>query len=214
MKKCIIVGAGDFAEDKISFFKEDMIIAADGGLKALEKLKIAPNVIIGDMDSYDNPEKSIYLNNTVEFIKLPKEKDDTDTLAAIKYGFDRGYKDFEIYGALGGRLDHTLANLQCLDYIKSRGGNGVIRDKKVTIMLLYNEDIILNQAEKGRISLFAFGGKAKDVTIKGLKYEVNNVTLATDFPIGVSNEFIDKEAYISVGEGKIILYKEGIWWIF
>ncbi|WP_035800551.1 thiamine diphosphokinase [Butyrivibrio sp. NC3005] len=213
---CIIVSAGDFSEFGINKKQGDLLIACDAGLKHVLKLYSFPDLIIGDFDSLGENEEdlrllsSFYNDDPDSVIKLNVRKDDTDTLTAIKKGFEKGYTDFKIFGALGGdRLDHTLANLQSLLYIKRHGGNGKIIDSNKMLTVVENEIITLNKGLTGRVSVFAMGQKAKGVYLKGLSYEMENGTITEDFPIGVSNEFVpDKEAEIGVADGTLLVYIE------
>jgi thiamine pyrophosphokinase len=131
-------------------------------------------------------------------------------MLAIKEGLSRGYVEFEIYGALGGRLDHAFANLQSLSYIINNGASGRLIGSNGSFVTMIKNDKITFGADKfepGRkISVFAFGSMACGVTERGLKYNINNVTIRSDFPIGVSNEFIGKDAYIKVSDGILMIY--------
>lgn len=206
MSVCYIVGAGNFSEASIAFQKDDYIIAADGGLKYLQELGIDPDLVIGDMDS-------ILSNVQIEQAKkkgtrvqlLPREKDDTDMLAAIRHGLEQGFRDFILFGALGGRIDHSIANIQCLVYLKTHGANGVIRDGKQCLEVICNEKKEFSSYYKGYFSAFCLGARAKHVTEKGLLYELSDATITGDFPIGVSNEFIGKESFIQVEDGMLLL---------
>ena len=203
MRRCIIVGAGEFGKNKWKYEKEDYVIAADGGYEHLKKLGIVPDLLIGDMDSvkqeYDNPEIAIK--------KLPREKDDTDMLAAIKEGFAVGCKEFFIYGALGGeRMDHSLANIQCLLYLHNHRAKGVLYGVNNRIELLCNDKIYYPATMKGILSIFAFGGDAKGVNEQGLKYLLQDAIVKMEFPIGISNEFIGQESMIEVKDGKLLIY--------
>lgn len=210
MNKCLIIGAGESEPSKIIKPQaEDYVIAADGGFDVLQQAGILPHVWIGDMDSTQvtgNHTKGIQNGlEEVQLVKLPKEKDDTDMLAAIRLGLERGYREFLLYGSLGGRLDHTIANIQCLQFLKERGATGRLYGKNETVELIQNETIRFCADQKGMISVFAFGGEARGVTEKGLKYELEQVTLVPGFPIGVSNEFIGCESEITVEEGRLLI---------
>jgi thiamine pyrophosphokinase len=166
-------------------------------------------MIIGDFDSLSDGERQAVENLKKEIperiISLPAEKDDTDTLAAIKYGFENGYSDFRIYAATGGaRLDHTLANIQSLLYIKNRGGTGYLCDGNGLILVIKDETIEFKENMQGRLSLFSMGEKATGVTVKGMKYTLDGFTMTNDFPIGISNEFIGEAASVTVENGEVL----------
>jgi thiamine pyrophosphokinase len=132
MGKCILIGAGDLTMGELSVTEEDYVIAVDGGLSYCGLLNVEPDLIIGDFDSMSEQEKLAVeqLQQTVpeKICRLPECKDDTDMLAAIKRGLELGYNDFRIYAATGGRFDHTLANIQCLLYLKNHGAVGYLVD--------------------------------------------------------------------------------------
>lgn len=208
MKKCVIIGAGQCDTTVLMrglmLGKDDLCIAADGGMEYLMEIGVTPDLLIGDMDSLERKE----INGTFRIKRLPVEKDDTDMLAAIKEGLELGYRNFELYGALGGRLDHTIANIQCLLYLLNRGAKGSLVGDALTLRMIRNETISLpaaNYAAGGTISVFAFGGDAFGVTERGLKYTVSNGTIRQEFPIGVSNEFIGEDAEIAVENGILLI---------
>ncbi|MDE7476498.1 MAG: thiamine diphosphokinase [Lachnospiraceae bacterium] len=218
MKKCVIVGAGTCDVQQLGkrliLNDKDLCIAADGGLDYLLKNNITPDIILGDMDSLNEPDllKTMEESDSSICIKrLPVEKDDTDMLAAIKEGLAAGYQRFELYGAFGGRFDHTFANVQCLLYLLNHDARGIIAGDDVTLILIRDERITFHadDASKGkRISVFAFGGDAYGVSEKGLKYVLNHVTVKQEFPIGVSNEFMGEDAEIEVQNGMLLICVE------
>ena len=199
MAICYLVGAGDF-NNEISLFEGDMIIAADGGYDALAERGYTPDLVIGDLDSVrkDIPEDT-------RVLKFPKEKDETDMFLAYLAGARRGYTEFVILGGVGGRLDHTLANLSLLLYAKEKGHNVTVIDGDTIALCIKDESITLTGECGAYLSVFAIGGNAYSVSIKGAKYEVEDVTLTPDFPLGVSNEFTDTEARIAVEEGALLI---------
>lgn len=199
MSVCCIVGAGDC--DSFDFKKQegDIIIAADGGYNHLKKFNISPDIVIGDFDSLG------YIPDNISFIKLPKEKDVTDMYAAAEMGIDRGYKEFLIYGACGGRLEHTISNIQLAAMLADKGKKCVIKDCKTKIIAVRNGTIEFDDTNKGYISVFSHSDKCSGVTIKGLKYVLENTTLTNVFPIGVSNEFIGEKSSVTVDNGTLII---------
>lgn len=200
MGKCVIVGAGDFFGLRRKPGDDDFVIAADGGYDYLFKEGIRIDLLIGDMDSINKDFSQI------NCIILPTKKDDTDMIAAMREGLKKGFTQFEIYGALGGRLDHTLANVQSLLFLKNKNANGIIYGKEDSLELISNESRIFSSDMSGMISVFAYGGNAHHVTERGLEYEVNDETLECGFPLGVSNQFIGKQAMIEVKDGKLLIY--------
>lgn len=206
--KCIVIGAGDLTLGNIAVGEEDFVIAVDGGLGYCGVLEVEPDLLIGDFDSVsEEEEKAVRLLEQEipdRVIRLAREKDDTDMLAAFKEGLARGYRQFHIYAGTGGRFDHTLANIQCLLYLKKRDAVGYLIDGTGMILVICGEAVHFRKNLEGTLSLFSLGEKAKGVTISGMKYELENAVLTNDFPIGISNEFIGEEAMISVEEGELV----------
>ena len=206
--KCIIIGAGDLTMGELSVQEDDYVIAVDGGLSYCGILEVEPDLIIGDFDSVSEQEKlaieALQEEIPERIVALPVEKDDTDMLAALKKGLELGYRDFRIYAGTGGRFDHTLANIQCLLYLKNQDATGYLVDGTGMILVLQNEAVHLNKKLEGTLSLFALGKEAKGVTIQGMKYTLEDYTLTNDYPIGISNEFIGEEACISVEDGELV----------
>lgn len=198
-KICYIVGAFESGEISIEASEKDLIICADGGLEILRKYGITPHVIMGDFDSLG------YIPKGDNVKVFPKEKDDSDTGIAIKYGFERGYEKFVIYGGLGGRFDHTIANIQLLSFIAEKGGKGFLVGDKTYMTVIKNGDAEL--FGKGYISVFSLSDKSEGVTLKGLKYTLENSTLSNSFPLGLSNEFVNEKApaLIRVQSGMLLV---------
>ncbi len=201
MKTCYIVGAGEFYG---SFKKQDgdLIIAADGGFDTLKKLGIKPDAVIGDMDSIGGDTEQI------ELLRFPVRKDETDSFLAYREGVMRGYKYFELYGCAGGRDDHTFANFSLLIQAKEHGHTVKMVGKECDIYAMKNEALKLFGAPEKHLSLFAFGEAAKGVTVKGLEYEAEGITLSTLFPLAVSNRFTENEAFVEVTDGRLLIMIE------
>lgn len=201
MSTCYIVGAGDFYGE-LSPRDGDIIIAADGGYDTLKKLGIEPDLLLGDMDSISAPQGG------VEKMIYPVRKDETDTHLAYLEGVRRGYTDFAVLGGVGGRDDHTFANYSLLIYAKNRGHSIKIIGSRCDIFAIKNEGVALRGTGGCHFSAFAFGGEARGVSIRGLEYEAENITLTPEFPLAVSNRFLDRDGYIEVKDGTLILMVE------
>ncbi len=198
MKKCIIFCAGEFTELIEHIGSDDLIIAADGGLLHTQALGLVPNIILGDFDSLG------YVPAGAEV--HPVEKDDTDSMLAIKKGLALGCDTFFLYGALDGeRVDHTMANFQALQYLAERGARGYLIGKRQIVTALRNGSIAFPATCSDYISVFCLGKDAEGVCLQGLQYEIENQVLTAGFPLGVSNRFIGKEAAVEVKDGTLLL---------
>ena len=207
-KKCIVIGAGDLTVGQVAVGEEDLVIAVDGGINYCSVLELEPDILLGDFDSVNEAQRAAILQMKEEaperVVVLKPEKDDTDMLAALHLGLEKGYDYFLIYGGTGGRLEHTLANIQSLLYLKRHGAVGYLMDGSGMIFVMKDEEVKLRDNLEGYFSLFALGKEAKGVNIRGMKYELTDYTMTNDFPIGVSNEFIGKEAMVSVKDGELV----------
>lgn len=178
--------------------KDVYIIAADRGYLAVKRSGLIPDLVLGDFDSLE--EKPC----CEEIITAPAEKDDTDTMLAVKTAFDRGYTDITIAGSIGGRLDHTFANIQTLAYILKNGGFGRLVGLNDTVELLEAGEYSYKRRDGMYLSLFSYGEGAV-LTTRGTKYNVTGYRLDNAFPLGVSNEITGDNCLISVHEGQVLV---------
>ena len=174
---CYVVGAGENFGLDFQPATGDLVIAADAGLRYLEEQGIRADLVIGDFD----------------------------TLAAVREGIRAGYTSFHIYCGTGGRIDHTMANLQVLAYLSANNMRGFLFDNGTVITAITNGSLCFGKILCGYVSVFSCSEKAEGVTLCGLKYELNHATLTNTFPVGVSNEFIGRESSISVGSGTLYI---------
>ena len=181
----------------------DFIIAADGGYETLLSQGITPDLVVGDFDSLG------YLPQHPNVISSPAEKDDTDMLLAVKQGLERGYKTIVIEGGLGGRLDHTFANIQVLVYIAKNNASGYCIGQDMCVTAITDGTVSFRSGLSGGISVFSADSMAEGVTLTGLKYSADNIDLTNSYPIGVSNEFTGAPASISVRAGTLIVIWAG-----
>ena len=178
--------------------EDDFLLAADGGLRHLQSLGLTPDEILGDFDSLGYvPENSS---------RFPVEKDDTDSMLAIRRGLELGYREFWLYGSLDGpRLDHTVANFQTLLYLAEHGARGTLAGLRQKVTLLRNGALRFPAGMRGNLSVFAMAGDAEGVTLRGLYYPLENGSLTPAFPLGVSNHFTGDEAKITVEKGNLLI---------
>lgn len=199
---CFIFAAGSFFGLVERPAPGDLVIAADAGYQNCIASGIAPDIIVGDFDSMPAPDLP-------GVITLPVEKDDTDSLHAMRMGLDRGFRDFVLYGGTGGsRADHTLANLQSLLFLVSHGARGRMYGEGMVWQVIHNESLRFPASCRGTLSLFCMDGQAKGVSIRGLKYLLHDYTVTSDFPIGVSNSFVGAPAEIEVKDGTLLILSD------
>lgn len=221
MKRCIIITG--YIEGSIRTIcpelfdscsnkdSEALILCADGGYRLASKEGLIPHVIIGDFDTFDGMDTDV--PDAGQIIRVPVEKDDTDTLLCIKYGLEQGCDSFTIVGGLGGRLDHTFANLQSLAYLASLEKEAVLKDEETCVMIKASGVHKLHRgstAEGGcrpyrRFSLFSWTPTVEGLSIRGAKYELENGKLENTFPLGVSNEFLQDEVEIEFRNGLVLV---------
>ena len=199
---CYIVGAGEFTARGLCPEAGDFVIAADGGLRALEGLGIKPDLLIGDLDSLgDHP-----LPDGVPLEKHPVEKDDTDTGIALAQGYAMGYREFVLCGCAGGRIDHLIANFQSMCRYSKMGASVRLIAPEYDAYALSNGSMILPHRPAGTtVSIFCHGDRAEGVSIRGLYYPLDGYTLTSDHPLGVSNQHTQEEAEISVQNGTLLM---------
>ena len=176
--RCIMMCAGEYHPMEIRVRPDDFVIAVDGGLSGLIRQGIRPDFLLGDFDSLRPGDTEIMKRyremGESSFLQLPVEKDDTDTMAAAKLGIEKGYTEFLIYGGLGARLDHTMANIQTLF--------------------------------EGTVSLFSLDTELRNVSIRGMKYNLENAAVRNDFPLGCSNETLPGiQGEIEIGAGMALV---------
>lgn len=207
MKKqdCYVFGAGEYYGAVPSLEQDAFVIAVDGGLAYLKGQGIKADLLIGDFDSLGEPPEGEAV------LRFPQEKDDTDMLAALKAGLERGFQTFHIYGGTGGRFDHTMANIQCLAYLASVGGRGYLYGRDTVTTALGAGSIAFPADAKGLLSIFAHTERVTGVYEEGLKYALANKTLENTYPLGVSNEFIGLPSNIKVKSGILmVMYPQGV----
>lgn len=203
MKICQIVGAGDFSRERFIRYDGSFLIAADKGFQNLSDCGIPPDLLIGDFDSLG------YVPDFPNIIRYPLEKDETDMALAINSGLENNCDLFLLYGALGGRLDHSLSNLQLLSFLSKMGKQCFIIDKELTAAAVTDGRLDFSENSTGTVSVFALGEKAEGVCLKGLKYPLCDAVLTPDRPLGVSNAFLGQRASVSVKSGTLSVLWHG-----
>ncbi len=203
MRRAVIFCWSESDRFPCEILADDYIICADSGYKYAQRLGVKPDLLLGDFDSYaavgDEAEK---------LISLPAEKDDTDAMYAAKLAVANGFEEIVLAGGIGGREDHTRGAVSVLKYIRNNC-KGFISDGYTAVNIIKNgEVLVIPYDERIRyVSVFPRGEKTFGVTLKDMKYELENYTLVDDFPIGVSNEQVmGKDSVITCGEGGLEVY--------
>ena len=208
MGRCILFCGRPVEEtDLLGLVREagDLVIGADGGYLTARRLGFQPDLILGDFDSAPMPEAA----GNVEV--HPAHKDETDCVLGVDAGLERGFTDFIILGGTGGRLDHTVANLQTLGYLADRGARGELRDRDCWARVIRDETITLPRGaflgEGAYLSLFALGGGCQ-VTETGVEYPLDRYPLRPFYPLGVSNHILDTACITARGTLLVMLCRE------
>ncbi|KPA11268.1 Thiamine pyrophosphokinase [Candidatus Magnetomorum sp. HK-1] len=186
--------------------KNDIIIAADGGLRFCRKFNIIPNLIVGDLDSIDQTQLSEMEDKGVEIIKHPVRKDETDLELSLKVALDKGVSEIIILGALGARWDMTFSNALILaaDYLKNMHVR-LIDDYQEIICIKNNKKFFLKNHAGFMLSILPISGIAEGITMRGMEYELVNENLPMGSTRGLSNVIIDNDAFIQVNRGKLLV---------
>lgn len=227
MPTCYIVGAGDFTPRGFAPVPGDLVLAADGGYRALYSLGYTPDLLLGDFDSLGD----LPLPPDLPVLRFPARKDDTDTGLALRHGLDRGFRDFALYGCAGGRVDHLLANLQSMARISRLGAAIRLAAPEYDAWALTGPapstpapdasgpaphapdgpaaTLTLPDRPGGTlVSVFCHGDRAEGVTLTGLSYPLDGADLTGDFPLGVSNRRLEGQpATVSVRRGTLLIFQ-------
>ena len=200
-KICVIIAGGDVT-GRIEIPEGALVLCADCGYAHARRQGITPDVLIGDFDSFTET-----LPEGIEILRLPVEKDVTDTFRCVQYGEERGFTRFHIYGALGGeRIDHSIASLQMLRYLYERGEGAILYHGNTVLSMQYGNGVTFRYPKfEGDFSVFSLSDKTTGVTIRGTKYETDRITLTSSFPLGVSNCITADCAEITAESGLLLI---------
>lgn len=202
MEKCLIVGGGEVENlNWLNFLSKqyDYVIAADSGYTTLKEANVNIDVAIGDFDSLG------FIPDDVEVIGLQVEKDDTDTISAVRYALDNCARVITLVGGIGGRLDHTIANLQTLGFIASKGAIGKLVDEDNEVIGILPGEYQFSNRKGYSLSVFAVTDDVTGLCERGVKYPLKDAILTNKFPLGVSNEITGDNADISFESGILLV---------
>ncbi|MCT4621389.1 MAG: thiamine diphosphokinase [Marinisporobacter sp.] len=207
--KCAIIANGSIKhyEEMIPLIEEcDCIICADGGARHLLKMDIMPHMIVGDLDSIDEDAKIYFEKKNVTLCKFPKRKDYTDMELAIEYAIEKSADEIVFLGAIGSRMDHTLANITLLKPLEEKGIKGKIIDEHNEIMIT-GSDLEIKGEIGDTLSIIPLSEKVEGITLKGFEYPLKNATILMGSSIGISNRLMDKKGKITIEKGKVLVIK-------
>ncbi len=208
-RTCLIISGGDHnpLPEGLCY---DRVIVCDKGLIYAKEMNIEPDVIIGDFDSLDESLVSDHIAahspHMTHVLKFPSHKDDSDTMLAIKEALKEGYTHIEIVCALGGRLDHTLANIQSMTYAAEHGAVFCRISGDHDILTVIKDSAFTFIKKEGySISVFSLSDRCLNVKISGSAYDADGIELTNRFPLGLSNEYVSDNVGISVETGILLV---------
>lgn len=211
MRVCIILNGEiknyDYIKNIINKNNYDYIVCADGGANHSYNMGIIPDYIIGDLDSIYSEIIEFYKLKDVKFEKFPSKKDETDTEICVYLASKLNAKEIDFIGALGGRLDHMIANINLLYYVRNKGIYTKIISEYEDIHIAINEEITINGDIGDTISVIPLNGDAKGVTLENLEYPLNNYDMKFYLPLGISNVMLDEKCSVKVEQGSLIIIK-------
>jgi thiamine pyrophosphokinase len=212
MNKVIYVVAGGELGDP-GFLREQAaadtpaaLICADGGARHLKRAGMVPTLIVGDMDSLDRGSRESYEAMGVRIVCHPREKNETDTELALREAFGMAPTEVRIWGALGGRIDHALANLSLLLQGVERGVEVRLIDEWCELFLV-TRHAVLKGKEGQTVSLLPFFGEVSGITLRGFEYPLTKATMGVAHPYGISNILAASQGGIEVDSGSLLVVR-------
>jgi thiamine pyrophosphokinase len=212
VKKVVFVISGGplrdlrFLEEQKALCQPVSIICADGGARHAYALGLVPDLIIGDMDSLDGELQSHFVRQGSRIMRYPQRKDETDTQLALEMAFMMAPDQILIFGAIGGRLDHTLANLSLLLLAAERGVSARLVDEWSEVFIVKEKAVILGEAGQ-TVSIYPFGSDASGITLEGFEYPLTDATMRVGKPYGISNRLTAAKGVIAVGSGHLLVVR-------
>ncbi len=211
MKICIILNGEikdySYISNIIKSQNYNYIICSDGGANHAYEMGIIPNYIIGDLDSIKKDTLEYYKDKAVKFEKFPSKKDETDTELCIWLSSSLKAKEIDLIGALGGRVDHEISNVNLLYYIRKKNIKPKIISEHEEIYIAINEEVTIYGNIGDTISVIPIKNNAKGVTLRNLEYPLKDYDMEFSKPLGISNVMIKDNCYIKVNEGSLIIIK-------
>ena len=177
----------------------DLIIAADAGFRTASEMGVVPQILVGDFDSLGEPDAP----SGCDIVRVPVEKNSTDTHLAVDLAIERGAREIVIIGGLEGRLDHTLSTIAILESLAGKRVAATVTNGKCRVRFVRNSGVLLPRGPFKYFSLIAADPIVKGVTIEGGKYPLKNARLSRTFQFAVSNEIVGNCALIEIKKGGV-----------
>ncbi len=209
-KKRIAVLAGSRIEDlewlrrELAGAAPEAVLCADGGARYARLLGVVPDLIVGDLDSLAEELQRSFRAEGIAMAGYPARKDETDTQLALEQALAMGAGEILVFGALGNRLDHTLANIGLLLLGRNRGAAVVLRDESCDVFAVTGEAVIRGEAGQ-TVSVFPLGGDAAGIDLTGFEYPLAGAAMTLSRPYGISNRLAAPTGRIRVGEGCLLV---------
>ena len=205
--RAVIFGNGEILEYDFcrEFLEDSFVVCCDGGLNHAKKLGIVPHYIVGDLDSVSEEVLNHYKDLGVPIEKFPEKKDETDLKLGVEFAVNHGADEVILLGAIGSRIDHTLANMQLLYCLLKKGIRACIGNEKNKIWLI-DKEITLTGEKGDLVSLIPLSMEAEGVTTYDLAYELKDYCLKIDDSItAVSNVMLKNKAKVTIKKGYLFV---------
>ncbi|MDI9569318.1 MAG: thiamine diphosphokinase [Pseudomonadota bacterium] len=209
-KKRIAILAGARIEDmewlrqELAATAPEAILCADGGARYARLVGVVPDLIVGDLDSLPEELQRSFRAEGIAMAGYPARKDETDTQLALERALAMGAGEILVFGALGGRLDHTLANIGLLLLGGIRGAAVILRDESCDVFAVTGEAVIRGEAGQ-TVSIFPLGGDAAGIDLAGFDYPLEGAAMTMSRPYGISNRLAATTGLIRVGKGRLLV---------
>ncbi len=198
---CLIISGGAYSPLPAGFPSGLFTIACDRGFRHARRMGITPDLILGDFDSAERP------HTDIPILQYPIEKDDTDTMLAVRYALSRHYDELHIACAMGGRLDHAFANIQTAAFAVKSGAVCHLYGETENITVFSNREMRFPREEGRSLAVFSLSDRCFPVSLRGTLYQAEGIELTGHFPLGMSNEWAAEEAVIHCGEGILMVMR-------
>lgn len=206
MKKCIIIAAlaPENIQKYVTIHQDDLVVCADAGYEAASCQDIVPHAVIGDFDSISPCFMENLLDKT-EVMVFPHRKDETDAFLCYQYGKSKGYTAFLLFGGIGGRADHTFGNMQIMIHALNQGDQFSIYTERNEMRAYLPGNWEIERKEDWNLSVFSYAPVSTGIYLSGVSYPIENGTLTWDFPLGVSNKWVNETASLTFESGLLMV---------